>query len=102
MTAASHSPNGLVVVRVRDHINPALAGHDGCQYNSPPQSADQARSLVALLLGCTTDALDGQDSWTQPIAGGRRTVTVTPARPGARAAQSRPTSTEGTDAHAQP
>jgi hypothetical protein len=79
MTPAPHRSNGLVVVRVRDHINPALAGHDGCQYTSPPQPAEQARSLVALLLGCTTDALDGQDGWTQPIAGGRRTVTVTPA-----------------------
>jgi hypothetical protein len=79
MTPAPHTPDGLVVVRVRDHINPALAGHDGCQYTSPPQPAEQARSLVALLLGCTTDALDAQGSWTQPIAGGQRTVSVNPA-----------------------
>ena len=79
MTPAPQTPDGLVVVRVRDHINPALAGHDGCQYTSPPQPAEQARSLLALLLGCRTDALDAPGSWTQPIAGGRRTVTVTPA-----------------------
>jgi hypothetical protein len=80
MTTTPDSPDGLVVVRVRDHINPALAGRDGCQYTSPPQPAEQARSLVALLLGCTTDALDAaQGSWTQPIAGGQRTVSVNPA-----------------------
>ena len=49
------------------------------QYTSPPQSAEQARSLVALLLGCTTGAVDGRHSWALPIAGGRRTITVTPA-----------------------
>jgi hypothetical protein len=79
MTTTADSPNGFVVVRVRDHINPALAGRDGCEYTSPPQPVEQARSLVALLLGCTTDALDAQGSWTQPIAGGQRTVSVNPA-----------------------
>jgi hypothetical protein len=79
VTTTAHPPNGLVVVRVRDHINPALAGRDGCEYTSPPQPAEQARSLIALLLGCTTDRLDAQDSWTQPIAGGQRTVSVNPA-----------------------
>jgi hypothetical protein len=79
MTATPQSPNGLVVVRVRDRINPALAGHHGGHYTSPPQSAEQARSLVALLLGCTTHAVDARHSWTQPIAGGQRTITVTPA-----------------------
>ena len=79
MTTTTDSPNRLVVVRVHDHINPALAGRDGCQYTSPPQPAEQARSLVALLLGCTTDTLDAHGSWTQPIAGGQRTVTVNPA-----------------------
>ena len=78
MTGTPDSPNGLVVVEVSDHINPALAGHDGCQYTSPPQPAEQARSLVALLLGCTPDGLDVRHSWTQPIAGGHRTITVTP------------------------
>ena len=79
MTITPPSPNALVVVSVRDQINPALAGHDGCEYTSPPQSAEQARSLVALLLGCTTDAVDARHSWAQPITGGRRTITVTPA-----------------------
>jgi hypothetical protein len=78
MTTTPDRPSGLVVVRVRDHINPALAGHDGCEYTSPPQPAEQARSLVALLLGCPSHALDARDSWTQPIAGGRRTITLTP------------------------
>lgn len=85
MTTTPDVPDRLVVVCVSDQINPALAGHDGCRYTSPPQPAEQARSLVALLLGCTTDGLDARHSWTQPIAGGRRTITVTP----------RPTGTPG-------
>jgi hypothetical protein len=71
--------DGLVVVHVRDQVNSDLAGHGGCQYTSPPQPAEQARSLVALLLGCPAHAVDAQHSWTQPIAGGRRTITLAPA-----------------------
>jgi hypothetical protein len=74
MTATA---NGLVVVHVRDHVNAALAGHDGCEYTSPPQHRVQALALVALLLGCPAQLLDGRATWTASIAGGRRTITLT-------------------------
>ena len=39
------------VVHVEDTISPALAGHDGCTYQSPPQPRDEALSLIRILLG---------------------------------------------------
>lgn len=66
----------LVVVRVDDKINQALAGHGGQSYESPPQSRRQALMLVRVLLGYTHDQLDGDEQWSCPIAGGRRTVIV--------------------------
>ena len=75
--------DGLVVVEVRDRINPALAGHDGCAYTSPPQRREHALSLVALLLGCPSHLVDDRDrhSWTASVAGGRRTITLTVVHP---------------------
>ena len=70
--------NALVLVQVRDRVNPALAGHDGCEYTSPPHERDEALALGALLLGCPTHALgEDRDTWTTSIAGGRRTITLT-------------------------
>ena len=71
--------SGLVVVHVHDHINAALAGHDGRAYTSPPQPREHALKLVALLLGCPTSLVTHQESWTTSVAGGRRTITLTPA-----------------------
>jgi hypothetical protein len=68
----------LVIVRVRDLINAALAAHEGCTYESPPQPRDQALMLVRVLLGYTGQPLNGSDRWTCPVAGGRRTVTLVP------------------------
>jgi hypothetical protein len=73
--------DGLVVVAVRDRINPALAGHDGCAYTSPPQQREHALSLVALLLGCPSHLLDDRETWTTSVAGGRRTITLTTIHP---------------------
>ena len=77
----THDPGGvLFVVSVRDTVNPALAGHDGGQYTSPPQPRDQALTLVALLLGRPTGEItEARQSWTASLAGGRRTITLTPA-----------------------
>jgi hypothetical protein len=50
----------LLVVRVEDQINPALAGWAGASYDSPPQPPEQARTLVRLLLGWATEPLVGQ------------------------------------------
>ena len=65
-----------VVVQVKDQITSALTGHDGCSYQSPPQTRDQAMALVRMLLGHAVDQ-DGERQWTAPIAGGRRVVTLT-------------------------
>lgn len=69
--------NELVVVRVDDEVSQALTGHGGQSYESPPQPRDQALTLVQVLLGYTTGQ-PGETEWSCPIAGGRRTVTVTP------------------------
>ena len=69
----------LVVVHVRDAINPTLAGRGDASYESPPQAREDALNLVALLLGCNEAPNGSEPRWTCPIAGGRRTVTLTPA-----------------------
>jgi hypothetical protein len=66
----------LLVVRVEDQINPTLAGRAGVSYDSPPQPPEQARTLLRLLLGWSTEPLDGQTRWRCAIAGGTRTVTL--------------------------
>ena len=67
-----------VVVRVRETITSALVGHDGLEYQSPPQSRAEALALVRLLLGRGGDPHDGEVSWRCPIAGGQRTITLEP------------------------
>jgi hypothetical protein len=51
-------------------------GHDGLEYQSPPQPHAEALALVRLLLG--GDPQDGEVSWRCPIAGGQRTITLEP------------------------
>ena len=68
----------LVVVHVRDAINPTLAGRGDGSYQSPPQTREDALNLVRLLLGCG-EVPASQPRWTCPIAGGRRTITLRPA-----------------------
>ena len=74
---AGESFGRLVVVRVEDTIEPALTGHTGGSYESPPQTHEQAMALVRLLLSRATADVDGERQWTASIAGGRRVVTVT-------------------------
>ena len=71
--------DGLVVVHVRDQVNSTLAGHDGREYTSPPHDRADALALVALLLGrpAQPDA-NGGCSWSCPLAGGQRTITLDP------------------------
>jgi len=68
----------LVIVRVRDDINPALTAREGCAYESPPQPREQALTLVRVLLGYTGRELNGSERWSCPVAGGQRTVWITP------------------------
>jgi hypothetical protein len=75
MTAQS-----LYIVSVHDAINDELAGHRGCAYRSPPQTHSEAVALVELLLGSHVGAArEGSATWTRSVAGGRRTITLTPA-----------------------
>lgn len=70
----------LYVVRVLDAINGELAGHRGCAYCSPPQPHADALALVALLLGSPVRAAPATPAtWTRSVAGGRRTITLSPA-----------------------
>ena len=75
----------LVVVRVTDAISPALAGHEGVEYSSPPLPREEALALVRVLVGDDSPTA-GRRSWRCPIAGGQRTVTLAPAPIGATAA----------------
>jgi hypothetical protein len=76
--------DGLVVVHARDQVNSTLAGHDGCEYTSPPQARGDALALVALLLGHPTQPNRDHDHdhdtvWRCPVAGGQRTISLTAA-----------------------
>ena len=68
----------LVVVEVNEAINPALAGPGEISYRSPPQPRDEALELVCILLGRRGQPPDGGGPWTCAIAGGRRTVRLSP------------------------
>ena len=73
------TPNGLVVVHVRDQVNNTLAGHDGREYTSPPHHRADALALVALLLGRPAQPeANGECSWSCALAGGQRTITLDP------------------------
>jgi hypothetical protein len=66
----------LVVLYVQDEINQALTGHGGSIYESPPQPREHALTLARVLLGYTDAELNGDEQWSCPIAGGRRTVAL--------------------------
>jgi hypothetical protein len=68
-----------VVVHVEETISPALAGHEGIVYESPPPlPRAEALALVRLLIGPDCQPAE-QDSWRCPIAGGQRTIRLEPA-----------------------
>jgi len=72
----------LFLVVVGDRFSPGLTGRTDRAYASPAQSRDDALALAALLLDAG-DPLEGEGPWTRALAGGRRTVTLRPAPPGA-------------------
>ena len=80
----SDSVNGtrgeLVVVHVKDAINSILTGRGDVDYQSPPLPAEEAMTLVRLLLGRGGAPAKDEISWRCPIAGGQRTVTIQPLR----------------------
>ena len=67
------------VVRVRDRIDESVAGRTGVVYCSPELPRDAALALVELLAGAQASA-NGASEWTFAVAGGRRTITLAPAR----------------------
>lgn len=68
----------LYVVLVTDHLIPALVGHAGVHYVSPPQDEHQARTLIRVLTGSTHTPV-GVGPWARPLAGGRRHISLRPA-----------------------
>jgi len=60
-------------VIVVEHRTRGLVDSDGTTYVSPPQTEQQARSLIALLAGATAGA-GGGGPWRQPVAGGQRMI----------------------------
>lgn len=73
------SAHDIVVVEIKDAVNPILAGRGDVSYQSPPQPRDEALMLVALLLGRGEPLPADEARWTCPIAGGQRTVALRPA-----------------------
>ena len=77
----SHQPpatSSSYRVLVTDQITPGLANGDGCHYESPPQTEQQARSLLAVLVGA--ELRDHCGPWRQAIAGGQRIIELRPER----------------------
>ena len=72
----------LFTVSVSDRFSPGLTGRTDRSYESPPQKRDDALDLAALLLDAG-DPLTGDGPWHRALAGGRRTVALRPALPGA-------------------
>jgi hypothetical protein len=60
-------------VIVVEHRTRGLVDSDGTIYVSPPQTEQQARSLIALLAVATAGA-GGGGPWRQPVAGGQRMI----------------------------
>jgi hypothetical protein len=80
------SIESLYVVRVQDHIDARIAGHDGWAYVSPPASRDSALALIGLLLGSDPPNVNGAAVWTRAVPGGRRAITIAPTPDGTRRA----------------
>jgi hypothetical protein len=65
-------------VIVVDQLQSALAGHDGVNYQSPPQPREHALALACALVGVARLS-DEHGPWRQARPGGTRTVRLEPA-----------------------
>lgn len=65
-------------VIVVDQLQPALAGHDGFSYQSPPQPREDALALASALVG-VAQLPNEHGPWRQARPGGARTVRLEPA-----------------------
>jgi hypothetical protein len=68
----THTPTSSYRVLVTDHITPGLVSGDDRHYESPPQTEQQARSLLAVLVGA--ELRDHHGPWRHAIAGGQRII----------------------------
>ncbi len=59
-------------VLVTDQLTPGLADGESRHYESPPQTEQEARALLGILVGPGT--ADHPGPWRQAIAGGQRIV----------------------------
>ena len=66
------------MVEVRDRFSAGLTGRTDRDYASPPQSREDALTLAAMLLDAGVQP-EGDGPWQRALAGGRRTVRLTPA-----------------------
>ena len=70
---SNHQTRGRTYrVLVTDQLTPGLAGGQSRHYESPPQTEQQARDLLSILVGAGTHEHPGP--WRQAIAGGQRTI----------------------------
>jgi hypothetical protein len=72
MTNPIHATTATYRVLVTDQVAHDLVGGDGRRYESPPQPEQQARSLVAVLVGAEDG--DHHGPWRRAIAGGQRII----------------------------
>ena len=68
----THATPSSYRVLVTDHITPGLVNGDERHYESPPQTEQQARSLLAVLVGA--ELRDHRGPWRHAIAGGQRII----------------------------
>jgi hypothetical protein len=68
----THTTTSSYRVLVTDHTTHGLVNSDGRHYESPPQTEQQARSLLAVLVGAEHGEHCGP--WRQAIAGGQRII----------------------------
>jgi hypothetical protein len=68
----THATPSRYRVLVTDQTTPGLVNHPPRRYESPPQSEQQARSLIGLLVG--DDHGDHRGLWRHAIAGGQRII----------------------------
>ena len=59
-------------VIVTEQRTRGLVERDAVSYVSPPQTEQQARSLIALLAGASSNG--GARRWRVPVAGGQRII----------------------------